>query len=144
MGVGAAGGGSKAFVRTPFRGTCGQAVGVGTVITCLVLLTSRFRSQLIQKADDNLISLLGNEGFGSSVPETGRSLNVDVFLSEVTTSQVGASLPSLGSGAGEQRGQPCGAWTRPQEAVPASHHTPEVRHYGWNRWAKSVKCCCCC
>lgn len=113
----------------------------GTVITWLVLLTPHFRSQLIQTTDDNLISLLGNvEGFRSSVPETGRSLSVYVFLSEVTTSQVGTSLPSRGSGDREQWGQPCVARRRPQEAVPASHDTPGIRHYGWNRWAKSVTC----
>ena len=113
----------------------------GTVITWLILLTPHFRSQLIQTTDDNLISLLGNvEGFRSSVRETGRSLSVYVFLSEITTSQVGASLPSQGSGDGEQQGQPCGARRLPQEAVPASHHTPGIRHYGWNRWAKIVTC----
>lgn len=82
----------------------------GAVITWLVLLTPHFRSQLIQTTDDNLIGLLGNvEGFRGSVPETGRSLSVYVFLSEVTTSQVGTSLPSRGSGDGKQREQPCRA-----------------------------------
>lgn len=44
---------------TPFRGTVARLREVGTVITWLVLLTSRFRSQAYSEADDNS---LGNEG----------------------------------------------------------------------------------